>query len=397
MGSRPEARWARFAGALTILAVVAVGSAGPAGAHAASPPQAISSQVAPSPHEPGPSALDDPGAPDLPRPLVNPNDLISGGPPPDGIPALDHSRFEPARRVAWLQDREPVLALDLGGESRAYPVQVLIWHEIVNDTVGGIPVAITYCPLCNSAIAFDRRLGNRVLDFGTSGRLYHSDLVMYDRQTDSLWEQFQGLAVAGRLTGTQLSADPISTISWGTWRVAHPDGFVLSRNTGYDRPYGQNPYNAYDDPHTQPFLLDRPADPRMAAKTRVLGIDRAGAATAITFARLRHDNVEELDVDGPVVVWFARGTSSALNTDTVARGRDVGATGAFDPQLAGQHLHFIARRGDGFQDRETVSTWNLLGHAVAGPLTGQQLTPVTHLDTFWFAWSIFKPDTTLLR
>ncbi len=354
-------------------------------------------QVAPSPPEPGPSALDDPAGPGLPKPLVNPDDLRSGGPPPDGIPALDHPRFEPTPMVTWLHDHEPVLAFDLGHESRVYPVQVLIWHEIVNDTVAGIPVTVSYCPLCNSAIAFDRRLGSRVLDFGTSGRLYRSDLVMYDRQTDSLWVQFLGQAVAGRLTGSKLAEYPVSTVSWGDWRHAHPAGLVLSRDTGFDRPYGQNPYFGYDDVHTQPFLLDRRADPRLAAKTRVLGINRTGVAVAITFARLRRDHVRELDVAGRVVVWLAGGTTSGLDADTVAGGRDVGATGAFDPILNGRHLHFTAIPAGRFQDQETHSTWNVLGRAVAGPLAGQQLQPVTHVDTFWFAWSIFVPTATLIR
>jgi hypothetical protein len=387
------------AGAVVSLGIaLAVGSVllGPAplGASNDAPP---AQEVAPSPPEPGPSALDDPAGPGLPRPLVNPDDLRSGGPPPDGIPALDHPRFEPAAQVTWLQDHEPVLAFELGGVARAYPVQVLTWHEIVNDTVAGVPIAISYCPLCNSAIAFDRRLGTRVLDFGTSGRLYRSDLVMYDRQTDSLWVQFLGQAVAGRLTGAALVEYPVSTVSWADWRQTHPDGSVLSRDTGFDRPYGQNPYPGYDDIHTSPFLLDRRADPRLAAKARVLGINRGGVAVAVTFARLHRDHVRELNVAGPVLVWLTGGTTSGLDADTVAGGRKVGATGAFDPILGGRHLHFAAIRGGRFQDHETHSTWNALGRAVAGPLTGQALTPLVHVDTFWFAWSIFRPHTTLLR
>ena len=137
-------------------------------------------QVASSPRKAGPSALRDLSDPRLPRPLVDAREIIAGGPPPDGIPALDRPRFEHVSSVRWLANDELVLAFSLHGQDRAYPVEVIIWHEIVNDTVAGVPVTITYCPLCNSAVAYDRRLGRRVLDFGTSGELFRSALVMYD-------------------------------------------------------------------------------------------------------------------------------------------------------------------------------------------------------------------------
>src|SRR5262249_62372242 len=129
------------------------------------------------------------------------------------------------------------------------------WHEIVNDTVGGVPVAVTYCPLCNSAIAYDRRGVGRVLSFGTSGRLFDSNLVMYDRQTQSLWVQFTGQAVARVLTGPPLTPYPMQTVAWGAWRAAHPRGWGLSRDTGYTRPYRPNPYPRYGNINSQPFLF----------------------------------------------------------------------------------------------------------------------------------------------
>lgn len=186
----------------TGVAVLVTACGQPAGSSAGGGGGSVSlPEVAPSPREMTLSALEDPGREGLPKPLVNPAEIVPGGPPPDGIPAIDHPRFEHAGSVTWLRDREPLLALNVGSESRAYPIQVLIWHEIVNDTVGGVPVAVTYCPLCDSAIALDRRLGGRVLDFGTSGRRYRSNLVMYDRQTKSLWSQFIGTAIAGVLSG----------------------------------------------------------------------------------------------------------------------------------------------------------------------------------------------------
>ena len=132
--------------------------------------------------------------------------ILSGGPPKDGIPAIDHPAFIGVRAAnSWLAPTEPVIALQIGRDARAYPVRVLVWHEIVNDTVGGVPVAVTYCPLCNTAIAFERRVHGRVLDFGTTGRLHYSNLVMYDRQTESWWQQATGQSIAGAFTGTQLT------------------------------------------------------------------------------------------------------------------------------------------------------------------------------------------------
>ncbi len=162
--------------------------------------------------------------PELPTPLVDPARVISGGPPPDGIPPIDEPRFVRAEDVDWLTPDEPVLAPAIGETARAYPVQILIWHEIVNDTIDGQPVAITYCPLCNSALGFDRRLGDRVLTFGTSGSLYLSDLVMYDRQTESLFSQLEGRAIAGVLTGSELDRVPVQTVTWAQWQQANPEG-----------------------------------------------------------------------------------------------------------------------------------------------------------------------------
>ncbi len=146
-----------------------------------------------------------------------------------------------------------MLAIEIDGEARAYPIQIMTWHEIVNDTIAGIPVAISYCPLCNSASAYERRLGGEIVDFGTSGLLYRSALVMYDRQTESLWSHFTGEAVAGELTGERLETVPVSTVAWEDWRDTNPDGLVLSRDTGHRRPYGQKPLPRIRR-HRQPAL-----------------------------------------------------------------------------------------------------------------------------------------------
>jgi hypothetical protein len=354
-------------------------------------------QVDASPREDVPSALDSPTGKGLPEPLIDTDELRSGGPPPDGIPAIDEPRLDRVDDVDWLDPEEPVLAFALGDEARAYPVRILIWHEIVNDAVDGVPVAITYCPLCNSAIAFDRRVGPRVLDFGTSGLLHRSDLVMYDRQTESLWPQFDGRAVAGVLTGTELTALPVSTVSWREWRNAHPEGRVLSRDTGHSRPYGDNPYPGYDQESDRPFLYSGSIDRRLPPKSRVVGIDDGERGVAVRWKSLQRRRVIELTTArGPVSVWWRPGTASALDAGTVSAGTDVGAAQAFSPDVDGKTLHFEAD-GEGFRDRETGSTWDFFGRATAGPLAGTSLDPVTHLDSFWFAWAAFHPDTRIVR
>lgn len=352
-------------------------------------------RIASTPREDVPSALDDPEQDDLPNPTINVAGLRSGGPGPDGIPAVDEPRFQRADKIDWLEDNEPVLALEIDGEARAYPVQILVWHEIVNDTVAGIPVTVSYCPLCNTALAFDRRLDDRILDFGVSGLLFQSDLVMFDRQTESLWPQILGEAVAGELTGEKLRAFPVQTVAFGDWREAHPRGWVLSRDTGASRSYGQNPYPGYDDIDSEPFLFDGEADGRLTAKTHIVGISDDDEAVAIPLGRLRDERVVNLEFSGqPLVVWWQAGTASALDDARVAGGRDIGTSGVFDPVLEGQELTFSAVR-NGFRDEETGTIWNVLGQAQSGLLTGKTLTPIPFVDSFWFAWAAFSPDTTI--
>ncbi|WP_306371429.1 DUF3179 domain-containing protein [Nocardiopsis sp. CC223A] len=375
------------------LALAAAACAAPGGEEERPTPAAPGS----GPVENVPSALEDPAAPGLPDPLVDVDRLVSGGPPPDGIPALDDPAFEDASGIDWLEDAEPVLGVSVEGEDRAYPVRILIWHEIVNDTVGGRPVAVTYCPLCDSALAFDRRVGDRVLDFGVSGMLYNSDLVMFDRQTHSLWPQIEGSAVAGTLTGTELERVSVTVLPWERWRADHPDGSVLSQDTGHDRDYGRNPYVGYDDPDSEPFLLDQDADPRMPAKARVIGIGTGSEALALPTDRVLEEGVVTVEAGGePVTVWAVPGAASALDDEVIAQGRETAATGVFTPVLDGRELAF-ERDGDVFTDDLTGSRWDISGRAVDGELAGRELTPVDHVDTFWFAWVAFTPDTDILR
>ena len=333
-----------------------------------------------------------------PEPLVNPDDIISGGPPPDGIPPIDDPQFVTASDVRFLDDQEPVLAVEVNGEAKAYPLQIMTWHEIVNDEVGGVPVTVTYCPLCNTGIAFERpTIDGELLDFGTSGKLYNSNLVMYDRETETYWMQATGQAIVGQLTGEQLTFVPARILSFGDWRAEHPDALVLSRDTGHDRPYGENPYAGYDSTD-QPFLFTGKPDPRLPATARVLGIARAGDVVAFPYEAVREDAVNGSAVvmervDGePVAVFWKAGTASALDSMEIAEGRDVGAIAAYRPEADGRVLSFEARE-NGIVDVETGSVWSILGRAVSGPLAGEQLVPELGIDSLWFDWAAFHPDT----
>jgi len=322
------------------------------------------------------------------------SELISGGPPKDGIPAIDQPAFEAVEEAErWLKPREPVILFAHGGDARAYPLQILIWHEIVNDTVGGLPVAITFCPLCNTAIAFDRRLRGTVLDFGTTGKLRFSDLVMYDRQTESWWQQITGEAIVGDLTGQRLTFLPAQIIGWETFRATFPQGRILSRSTGFARSYGRNPYVGYDDISASPFLYAGPRDARLRPMERVLTVSIGAEDVAYPFSTLERVRVVNDTVGGvPIVVLFVKGVASALDRPSIADSRDVGTAAVFQRRLDGRTLAFRSQ-GDGVIDDQTKSSWNILGQATAGPLRGRVLSPVVSGQHFWFSWAVFKPKT----
>jgi Protein of unknown function (DUF3179) len=334
-------------------------------------------------------------------PLVDPKDIVSGGPPPDGIPPLDRPRFHAVGEVDWLAAAEPVAVVELDGRAKAYPLQILVWHEIVNDTVAGVPVAVTYCPLCNTAVSFRRPVVNgTATTFGTSGKLYHSNLVMYDRATGSLWPQALGIAVTGQLTGRRLQRVATQLVAWRDFRAGFPDGQVLSRDTGHQRPYGQNPYPLYDRDGGQPLLFDGRPDQRLPAVERVLGLSQDDRHLAVPYPRLAAQAnggvaAVNLELAGePVLVLWRSGATSALDRDSIAASRNVGAAAGFSRRTGGRALTFQTSAGT-LTDTQTLSTWDQFGRAVAGPLTGTRLAPATAMDSFWFDWAAFHPDTTI--
>ena len=326
------------------------------------------------------------------------SEIFSGGPPRDGIPPIDRPKFTTFEEAdKWLGSLEPVIIFELDGDVRAYPLQILIWHEIVNDVVGGEPVAVTFCPLCNSAIVFQSTLDGVVYDFGTSGKLRFSDLVMWDRQTESWWQQFTGEAIVGKLAGKRLTILPAAIVSWEDFKAANPDGKVLSRDTGFSRSYGENPYGGYDRVDNPPFLFRQETDGRLPPKERVAAVSIGDADAAFPFSILEKERVVNYKVgDRDVVVFFKSGTASALDRRSIRDSRDIGAAGVFDPRVDDRKLTFRAE-GDTIVDNETGSVWNILGEATEGPLNGKSLTRFVHGDHFWFAWGAFKPDTKIYQ
>lgn len=245
-------------------------------------------------------------------------EIRSGGVPKDGIPALDAPRFVAATGVRGLGAREPVITLELAGaKPRAYPLRYLIWHEIVNDVVAGVPVAVTYCPLCNSAVTFDRRLRGSVLRFGVTGKLRHSDMVMYDSESQSWWQQASGTGIVGAYAGATLKVLPSWVESWGEFTTRNPQGLVMAQ-PGYNRNYGRNPYRGYDSADW-PFLYDGTPPPHgIAPLARVVRV----GARAWPLERLAE--LGEIREAGVVLSWRA-GQASALDRGALAQGRDIGS------------------------------------------------------------------------
>lgn len=362
-------------------------------------PEEISPANAEPTEEPLPRGVEREFSTDFSKHSIPFSEILSGGPPKDGIPAIDEPQFVTvAEADEWLEDKEPVLVFQEGDDVRIYPYQILIWHEIVNDVVGGRPVAVTFCPLCNTGIVFDATVNGQALDFGTTGRLRFSNLLMYDRQTETWWQQAGGNAVIGDLLGEQLEFLPAVVLSWAEAKETYPEAQVLSQETGFARDYGRNPYAGYDDTTGFPFLFDGPPTPdQLPAMARVTTVDLNGEAVAYPNEILQEVSVVNDTVGGvDIVVFWEPGVASALDDSDIASGVDVGTTAVYERQLDDQTLTFVTD-GETITDDQTGSTWNILGQAVDGELAGAQLTPVVKVDHFWFSWAAFRPDTRIYQ
>ena len=299
---------------------------------------------------------------------------------------------------------EPVISIEINGVARAYPLSILMFHEIVNDTIGGVPISATYCPLCNAAIVFDRRLKFKgkdyLLDFGTSGMLRNSDLVMWDRQTETWWQQFTGEGLVGALNGAVLTDLPSMLISYEEFFKSYPNGKVLSTDTGVTKtaPYGKNPYVGYDnESNTQPRLFKGKVDPRLRATERVISIragktDRIYPMPIVQKKKVINDMAHGLAVG----VFWQSGTVSAMDKNIIKESRNIGAVTVFNRKLDGKTLTFSAVE-KGFRDAETKSLWNITGHCIDGKLKGKKLKPIRHGNHFAFAWFAFSPDCEIYK
>lgn len=327
-------------------------------------------------------------------------EIISGGPPKDGIRAIDSPKMETVEEAnTWLVERSPVIVVEIAGEARAYPQAILMWHEITNDEIRGVPIAVTFCPLCNSSIVFERRVGGDVLDFGVSGVLRNSDMVMFDRQTDSWWQQLIGIGIVGHYNETVLDILPSQVIGFGQFAARYPDGLVMSLDTGFSRSYGINPYDGVDDnnnPVTDLYRGDY--DLRLPSRSRVLAVELDGVFMAYPFGLLAEEFViNDSLAETPVVAFWQPGVLSALDRSLIDESRDIGTAALFERKLAdGTVLNFSwDAEKQMMLDNETGSTWNLFGEAIEGELAGAELKQIVAAPHFWFAWAAFHPETAI--
>ncbi len=335
---------------------------------------------------------------DFTKASVDLNEIKLGIPaldPRDLIRPIDTPDFLAVSEIDWLTDQDPGVALEVDGDARFYPLAVLTRHEIVNDTVGDVPIAVTYCPLCNTALAFDRRFDGQTLRFGVSGLLRHSDLVMWDDATESLWQQITGQGIVGTYAGEQLEIVGSSIVRWADFAANYPDGRALSSEQGFGIPYGANPYSGYSSrPRPFPFF-EGEIDTRYPALSRVVGVTLESGSKAYPFAEISeagavNDAIGEM---GVVVFWGASDTADALDASIISQSDGVGTGIAFSPLVNDRPLTFEKVDDTTFKDIETGTTWTLLGKAVEGELVGSQLTILPHRNEFWFAWDVFFPDS----
>jgi hypothetical protein len=282
---------------------------------------------------------------DLSNAIVPRAEILHGGPPRDGIPALSNPKLVTADDAGYLEAGERVVGISLNGEARAYPISILNWHEIVNDVIGGQRFAITYCPLCGTAVAFDATIDGKATDFGVSGLLYNSDVLLYDRDTESLWSQIMSKSVAGKRVGQSLTTIPISHTTWRDWLGEHPETLVLSDDTGYSRDYRRDPYAGYEQSRHTYFAVNNEAPDNYHPKEVVVGLGVEGVYRAYPFI--------ELDKQGK---------------------------SRFSDNLNGAQFNF-----EWDSDNRSVTITDSAGNGVAG------------IQGFWFAWFAFHPDTEVFK
>jgi len=308
--------------------------------------------------------------------LIPLDKIKGGGPPMDGIPSIDNPVFADLQGSYFMSDSDTVIGLEINGEAKAYPLFILVWHEIVNDNVGGTPVAVTYCPLCYTNQVFERVIDGQEVEFGTSGKLYNSNLVMYDRLTESYWSQALGIAVKGELSGYKLNLVPFDVITWGDWKTLHPDTMVLTTDTGHIRSYATDPYGNY---YTEPRILFpvEHSDDRMHPKEIILGFNRDDIYKAY----------KQNDIESNVIINDSIGETPVMLISLYSEN-----SRAFERTINGVVLDFEYVDGKIF-DFQTNSEWNYDGFSISGEYQGKQLERMAIEPGFWFEWIAFHPQT----
>ncbi len=246
------------------------------------------------------------------------SEIRSGGPPRDGIPSIDRPRFMSATDASYLAESDRVLGVEIDGIARAYPIKILNWHEIVNDVIARQPFVVTYCPLCGSGMVFASAMENTRLIFGVSGLLYNSDMLLYDRNTESLWSQILARAISGKLQGMRLRQLPAAHTTWGSWREKHPETTVLSPETGFRRDYNRSPYSGYEQSRRLYFSVSKKSPRTYHPKTLVLGIELNGVFKAYPLDELNQQDVSQFDDlvgEQPITVHWDASSQSAFATD----------------------------------------------------------------------------------
>ena len=329
--------------------------------------------------------------------VIDLNELLVGilSPDPrDAIPPIDAPQFESVSESYWIGDREPGVLVEIDGDARFYPLSVLMRHEIINDEFGDLPLAVTYCPLCNTAVVFDRRFGGETLRLGVSGLLRNSDLVMWDDITQTLWQQITGEAIVGKHAGENLLTIGSAIVRWADFKAEYPDGQALDQDQGFGKVYSTNPYEFYSSRPAPYGFFTGEIDERYPALERVVGISLDEIDKAYPFSVISEEFVVNDQIgDQPIVVfWGAADTADALDTGFISQGAAIGTGIVYSRVVGGQTLTFEPLSDTEFSDLETGTIWSILGKATSGELTGETLELLPHRNEFWFAWQAFFPD-----
>ena len=313
------------------------------------------------------------------------DEVFDGGPGKDGIPALEDPEFISAGSANYLSDDDLVIGFVVEGEARAYPHDILDWHEIINDQVGNVNIAVTYCPLTGTGIGWNREIDGKVTTFGVSGLLYNSNLIPYDRETNSNWSQIRLDCVNGKLKGREVETLPMVETTWLTWKKMYPDTRVLSENTGYNRNYGSYPYGSYRTSNDYLIFPVANKDDRIPNKERVLGIVLSNVVRVYRFSDFEESvTVFQDKLDGQsIVIAGNRGDSFML-----AYENDPGDGTTLSFRAVHDQYPVVMSDDEG-------NMWDVNGRAIAGPRKGARLGVIPSFLGYWFSFAAFYPDLSI--